>query len=303
MAEKKQTLIIDGRKIAADIKSEIATQVEHLLEEGQRPPHLVAVIVGEDGASMSYVASKEKQSKEVGFISSVYRFPEVITEEELLKTIDFLNKDNEVDGFIVQLPLPKHINEQHIIESIDPRKDVDGFHPMNQGRMLNGMPCFMPATPYGVMEMLHRSGIQTEGKNCVVLGRSNIVGTPMAVLMSRNNKGANSTVTLCHSRTKNLKEITSQADILIVAIGKPEFLTEDMVKEGAVVIDVGIHRIEDKSSQKGYRVTGDVDFANVSKKTSYISPVPGGVGMLTVAMLLTNTLKAYNHEIYPEETK
>src|SRR5574344_2384449 len=198
---EKAPKIIDGKQIASEIKKELAQEVIALLDEGKRPPHLVAVIVGEDGASQSYVASKEKQSKEVGFMSSVYSFPETLTEEELLNTVDFLNNDNEVDGFIVQLPLPKHINEQHIIESIDPRKDVDGFHPMNQGRMLNGMPCFIPATPYGVMEMLHRSGIDTVGKNCVVLGRSNIVGTPMAVLMSRNNKGANSTVTLCHSRT------------------------------------------------------------------------------------------------------
>jgi len=298
---KNEPTLIDGKLIASEIKKELAKEVADILDSGKRPPHLVAVIVGEDGASLSYVASKEKQSKEVGFMSSVYRFPETISEEELLNTVDFLNKDNEVDGFIVQLPLPKHINEQKIIERIDPRKDVDGFHPANGGRLMYNMPAFIPATPYGIVTMLERSKIDTVGKHCVVVGRSNIVGTPMAVLMSRNNTSANCTVTLCHSKTQNLKEICLSADILIVAIGRPEFITAEMVKDGAVVIDVGIHRIKDDTRERGYRVVGDVDFKDVAPKCSFISPVPGGVGMLTVVSLLQNTLKAYKHEIYPEK--
>ncbi len=298
---KKGPIIIDGRLIAGEVKKELAQEVVTLLDEGKRPPHLVAVIVGEDGASQSYVASKEKQSKEVGFTSSVYRYPETISEEELLKTVDFLNNDEEIDGFIIQLPLPKHINEQKVIERINPKKDVDGFHPVNGGRLMYNMPSFVPATPFGVMTMLERAKIETVGKHCVVVGRSNIVGTPMAVLMSRNNSTANCTVTICHSKTKNLKEICLTADILIVAIGKAEFITEDMVKEGAVVIDVGIHRVEDKTKEKGYRIVGDVKFDEVAPKCSHITPVPGGVGMLTVVSLLQNTLKAYKHEIYPED--
>lgn len=295
---EKAPKIIDGKQIASEIKKELAQEVIALLDEGKRPPHLVAVIVGEDGASQSYVASKEKQSKEVGFMSSVYRFPDTLTEQELLNTIDFLNNDPEVDGFIVQLPLPKHINENKVVQRIDPRKDVDGFHPTNGGRMMYNMPSFIPATPFGIMTMLERSKIDTVGKHCVVIGRSNIVGTPVAVLMSRNNNFANCTVTLCHSKTKNIKEICLGADIIIVAIGKPEFLTGDMVKEGAVIIDVGIHRVEDKTKERGYRVVGDVKFDEVAPKASYITPVPGGVGTLTVVSLLQNTLKAYNHEIY-----
>ncbi len=298
---EKAPKIIDGKQIASEIKKELAQEVIALLDEGKRPPHLVAVIVGEDGASQSYVASKEKQSKEVGFMSSVYRFPETLTEEELLNTVDFLNKDNEVDGFIVQLPLPKHINEQKVIERINYKKDVDGFHPMNCGRLMNNMPSFLPATPFGVITMLERAKVDTVGKNCVVVGRSNIVGTPMSVLMSRNNSNANCTVTLCHSKTKNLKEICLNADILIVAIGKPEFITKEMIKDGAVVIDVGIHRIEDTTKEKGYRIVGDVKFDEVAPKCSQITPVPGGVGLLTVVSLLQNTLKAYKHEIYPED--
>lgn len=298
MENKKQPIIIDGKLISAEIKKELAAEVIKLLDAGKRPPHLVAVIVGNDGASESYVASKEKQSKEVGFMSSVYRFPDTLTEQELLNTIDFLNNDPEVDGFIVQLPLPKHISENKVVQRIDPRKDVDGFHPTNGGRMMYNMPSFIPATPYGIMTMLERSKIDTVGKHCVVIGRSNIVGTPVAVLMSRNNNLANCTVTLCHSKTKNIKEICLGADILIVAIGKPEFLTADMVKEGAVIIDVGIHRVEDATKERGYRVVGDVKFDEVAPKSSYITPVPGGVGTLTVVSLLQNTLKAYNHEIY-----
>ncbi|MDR0972248.1 MAG: bifunctional 5,10-methylene-tetrahydrofolate dehydrogenase/5,10-methylene-tetrahydrofolate cyclohydrolase [Bacteroidales bacterium] len=298
MEEKNNTIVIDGKAIAQQIKDEIKKEVSDIIDSGKRPPHLVAVIVGEDGASLSYVASKEKQSKEVGFTSSVYRFPNTIKEEDLINTIDFLNQDDEVDGFIVQLPLPKHINEQRIIERIDPKKDVDGFHPSNGGRMMYNMPAFIPATPMGITSMLKRSNIETVGKHCVVLGRSNIVGTPLSVLMSRNNSDTNCTVTLCHSKTQNLKEICLSADILIVAIGKPEFVKEDMVKNGAVVIDVGIHRIEDKTKEKGYRIVGDVAFEEVKNKCSYISPVPGGVGMLTVVSLLQNTLKAYKKEVY-----
>ncbi|MBP6429411.1 MAG: bifunctional 5,10-methylene-tetrahydrofolate dehydrogenase/5,10-methylene-tetrahydrofolate cyclohydrolase [Bacteroidales bacterium] len=298
MENKKQPIIIDGKLISAEIKKELAAEVIKLLDAGKRPPHLVAVIVGNDGASESYVASKEKQSKEVGFMSSVYRFPDTLTEQELLNTIDFLNNDPEVDGFIVQLPLPKHISENKVVQRIDPRKDVDGFHPTNGGRMMYNMSSFIPATPYGIMTMLERSKIDTVGKHCVVIGRSNIVGTPVAVLMSRNNNLANCTVTLCHSKTKNIKEICLGADILIVAIGKPEFITADMVKEGAVIIDVGIHRVEDATKERGYRVVGDVKFDEVAPKSSYITPVPGGVGTLTVVSLLQNTLKAYNHEIY-----
>lgn len=298
MENKKQPIIIDGKLIAAEIKKELSEEVIKLLDAGKRPPHLVAVIVGNDGASESYVASKEKQSKEVGFVSSVYRFPDTLTEEELLNTIDFLNNDPEVDGFIVQLPLPKHIRESKVVQRVDPRKDVDGFHPTNGGRMMYNMPSFIPATPYGIMTMLERSKIDTVGKHCVVIGRSNIVGTPVAVLMSRNNNLANCTVTLCHSKTKNIKEICLGADILIVAIGKPEFLTADMVKEGAVIIDVGIHRVEDATKERGYRVVGDVKFDEVAPKSSYITPVPGGVGTLTVVSLLQNTLSAYKNEIY-----
>jgi methylenetetrahydrofolate dehydrogenase (NADP+)/methenyltetrahydrofolate cyclohydrolase len=297
MENTKQPILIDGRIIAKTIKEEIRKEVSDLLDAGKRPPHLVAVIVGEDGASLSYVASKEKQSKEVGFTSSVYRFPETITEKELLETLDFLNKDPEVDGYIVQLPLPKHISERKVLESINPAKDVDGFHPTNEGRMMIGLPSYIPATPYGIKKLLDRSNIETEGKHCVVLGRSNIVGTPISILMSRNSKKANCTVTMCHSKTKNLKEICLQADIIIVAIGKPEFLTADMVKEGAVIVDVGIHRVP-ADNEKGYKIIGDVKYDEVAPKCSAITPVPGGVGPMTIVALLDNTLKAYKHEIY-----
>ncbi len=300
MENSSKPVLIDGRIIAKTIKEEIKQEVQNILTEGKRPPHLVAVIVGEDGASLSYVASKEKQSKEVGFTSSVYRFPETISEKQLLETLDFLNKDPEVDGYIVQLPLPKHINERKVLEAIAPSKDVDGFHPSNGGRMMLGMPTYIPATPYGIKQLLERSEIETEGKHCVVLGRSNIVGTPMAILMSRNSKKANCTVTLCHSKTKNIKEICRSADILIVAIGKPEFVTADMVKDGAVVIDVGIHRVE-ADNEKGYKIIGDVKFDEVAPKCKAITPVPGGVGPMTIVSLLDNTMKAYKHEIYEAE--
>lgn len=297
MENTAQPILIDGRIIAKTIKEEIKKEVSDLLDAGKRPPHLVAVIVGEDGASLSYVASKEKQSKEVGFTSSVYRFPETITEKELLETLDFLNKDPEVDGYIVQLPLPKHISERKVLEYINPAKDVDGFHPTNEGRMMIGLPSYIPATPYGIKKLLDRSNIETEGKHCVVLGRSNIVGTPISILMSRNSSKANCTVTMCHSKTKNLKEICLQADIIIVAIGKPEFLTADMVKEGAVIVDVGIHRIP-ADNEKGYKIIGDVKYDEVAPKCKAITPVPGGVGPMTIVALLDNTLKAYKHEIY-----
>jgi methylenetetrahydrofolate dehydrogenase (NADP+)/methenyltetrahydrofolate cyclohydrolase len=297
MENTKQPILIDGRIVAKTIKEEIKKEVSDLLDAGKRAPHLVAVIVGEDGASLSYVASKEKQSKEVGFTSSVYRFPETISEKELLETLDFLNNDPEVDGYIVQLPLPKHISERKVLESISPAKDVDGFHPTNEGRMMIGLPSYIPATPYGIKKLLDRSNIETEGKHCVVLGRSNIVGTPISILMSRNSKKANCTVTMCHSKTKNLKEICLQADIIIVAIGKPEFLTADMVKEGAVIVDVGIHRVP-ADNEKGYKIIGDVKYDEVAPKCKAITPVPGGVGPMTIVALLDNTLKAYKHEIY-----
>lgn len=297
--ENKPAILIDGKLIASNIKEEIKKEVAELLDKGQRPPHLVAVLVGNDGASLSYVKSKEKQSKEVGFMSSVYRFPSTITEKELLQTIDFLNNDNDVDGYIIQLPLPKQIDAKKVLEHVSPKKDVDGFHPTNAGRMLLSLPSYLPATPYGIMTLIERSGIETAGKHCVVIGRSDIVGTPMAVLLSRKGKYADCTVTLCHSKTKNIKEVCLTADIIVVAIGKPHFLTADMVKEGAVVIDVGIHRIED-DSEKGYHIVGDVDFDNVKQKCSYITPVPGGVGPMTIVSLLTNTLKAYKKEIYKD---
>lgn len=290
--------IIDGKLISEQIKKEIAAEVAAMIDHGKNAPHLAAVIVGEDGASQTYVSSKEKACHSVGMTSSVYRFPERTTEEELLKTVEFLNNDPEIDGYIIQLPLPKHINEDRIINAINPAKDVDGFTSINVGRLQLGLPCFVPATPNGIMELIKRSGIETVGKNVVVLGRSNIVGTPMAILMSR--KGIDATVTLCHSKTKDIASITRQADIIVVAIGKQAFLTADMVKPGAVVIDVGIHRVEDPSSPKGYKIIGDVDFDGVSRVASKITPVPGGVGPMTIVSLLQNTLKASKGEVYPK---
>jgi len=283
--------LINGKTIGTTVKNEIANEVKKMIGTGQKAPHLVAVLVGNDPASETYVTAKERACKEVGFTSSVYKLSENITEKELLKTIELLNNDEDVSGYIVQLPLPKHINTNAIISAIDPKKDVDGFHPQNVGRMVMEMPCFLPATPAGIVALLKRSNIETEGKNCVVVGRSNIVGTPVSILLSRNSKKANCTVTLCHSRTKNLKEICAAADILIAAIGKAEFITADMVKDGAVVIDVGIHRIND-NSEKGYKIVGDVKFDEVAPKSSFITPVPGGVGPMTIVSLLDNTLKA-----------
>jgi methylenetetrahydrofolate dehydrogenase (NADP+)/methenyltetrahydrofolate cyclohydrolase len=261
------------------------------------PPHIAAVLVGEDPASMTYVAAKEKACREVGFISSVYRYPSNITQEKLLEVVDFLNADDEVDGFIVQLPLPAHINEREIIERIDPEKDVDGFHPVNIGKMVLGQPCFLPATPFGIMTLLDRYDIETTGKNVVVLGRSHIVGTPISIMLSRKSNRGNATVTLCHSFSEDIPAIASRADILVVAMGKLGFVTPDMVKKDAVVIDVGVHRVPSTETKSGFRLKGDVDFERVSRKCSYITPVPGGVGPMTIVSLLLNTLKAAKKEI------
>lgn len=284
--------LIDGKKISAQVKEEIAAEVEAMIKAGGKRPHLAAVLVGHDGASETYVASKVKSCAQVGFKSSEYRFEDDITEEELLKVIDKLNNDDDVDGFIVQLPLPKHINDNKIIEAINPSKDVDGFHPMSLGKMVQGLPTFLPATPAGIVELIKRYNIPTSGKHCVVVGRSNIVGTPMSILMSRKEEWANCTVTICHSRTNNIAEITRQADILIVALGIPHFLKKDMVKNGAVVIDVGIHRVKSDETKSGWKLIGDVDFDDCAEKASYMTPVPGGVGLMTIIALLQNTMIA-----------
>ena len=284
MADNK---IINGKLIAEAIKKEIANEVANMIDSGQGAPHLAAVLVGNDDASLTYVASKERSCQSVGMISSIYRLDANVTEEEVLNTINFLNNDPEIDGYIVQLPLPQHINETKVIQSISPNKDVDGFTLHNIGLMQLGEPCALPATPFGILEMLKRSDVEIAGKHVVVMGRSNIVGSPISVMLSR--RGVDATVTICHSKTQNIKEITRQADILIVAIGDPEFVKADMVKEGAVVIDVGIHRIKD-NSEKGYHIVGDVDFKEVYKVASKITPVPGGVGPMTIESLLHNTL-------------
>ncbi len=289
-------ILIDGKEAAAKLKKEIAKEVAAMIDNEIKAPHLVAVLVGDDAASQTYVASKEKASRDVGITSSIYRLSARTTEKELLELINFLNKDEEVDGFIVQLPLPQHINVERIINAIDYRKDVDGFHPMNVGKMVLGEPALISATPQGILYLLETYKIETKGKNVVVLGRSNIVGTPISILLSRKAPYGDATVTLCHSRTQNLAEITLKADIIIAAIGQPEFLKGDMVKKGAVVIDVGIHRINDEKAAKGYRLIGDVDFEAVSKKASHITPVPGGVGPMTIAALLKNTLLAAKKE-------
>ncbi|MCQ2284793.1 MAG: bifunctional 5,10-methylenetetrahydrofolate dehydrogenase/5,10-methenyltetrahydrofolate cyclohydrolase [Bacteroidales bacterium] len=284
--------IIDGKEIANNIKSEIATEVKALLDAGKPAPHLAVIIAGEDGAALSYVNSIEKQCKAVGYTCSAYKFPSSVKEEDILSTIDFLNNDDEVDGYIIQMPLPKQVSIDKVTAHVDPRKDMDCFHPVNMGNLLLGKPCYAPATPMGVMELIHRSGIETEGKNCVILGRSNIVGKPLSMMLLQ--KDANATVTVCHSRTKNLKRVCSRADILIVAIGQPEMITADYVKDKATVIDVGIHRIADANDPKGYHVCGDVKFDEVSPKCEAITPVPGGVGSMTMACLLLNTMKAYH---------
>ena len=284
--------LLDGKTVSEAIKTEVAREVSVMLEKGQEAPHLAAILVGDDPASQTYVASKEKACSEVGFMSSVYRYPGSISEKRLLETVSFLNKDPEINGFIVQLPLPQHIDEQKVIQAIDPSKDVDGFHPENLGKMLLGLPCFLQATPYGIVMLLQKYQIETAGKHVVVLGRSHIVGTPISIMLSRKSAQGNATVTLCHSFTEDIKTLAATADILIVAMGKQGFVTEDMVKSGAVVVDVGIHRVPDETKKSGFRLTGDVDFENVAKKCSYITPVPGGVGLMTIVGLLKNTLKA-----------
>lgn len=288
--------LIDGKQTATDIKKEIAVEVREMVAAGAKKPHLAAVLVGHDGGSETYVAFKIKDCEEVGFKSSLIRFEDDVTEDELLAKVDELNNDADVDGFIVQLPLPRHISEQKVIEAIDPKKDVDGFHPINVGRMVIGLPCFVSATPDGIIELLKRYNIETSGKDCVVVGRSNIVGRPMSVLMSQ--KSMNATVTVAHSRTKNLKELCANADILIAALGVPEFIKGDMVKEGAVVIDVGTTRVQSDQTKSGFKLKGDVAFDEVADKCSYITPVPGGVGPMTRVALLKNTLLAAKREIY-----
>ena len=290
--------LIDGKAIADQVKAEIAEEVKHMLAEGKKRPHLAVIIVGHDGGSETYVAHKVKSCEQVGFTSTRLAFEDTITEAELLAEISKLNADPDVDGFIVQLPLPRHISEQKVIEAIDYRKDVDGFHPINVGRMAIGLPCYVSATPSGIMELLKRYHIETSGKRCVVIGRSNIVGKPVASLMMQKAYPGDATVTVCHSRTKDLKDICLQADIIIAALGKPEFLTADMVKEGATVIDVGTTRVPDASKKSGFRLCGDVKFAEVAPKCAYITPVPGGVGPMTIVSLLKNTLLAAKGEIY-----
>ncbi|WP_165044306.1 bifunctional methylenetetrahydrofolate dehydrogenase/methenyltetrahydrofolate cyclohydrolase FolD [Dysgonomonas sp. ZJ709] len=290
--------LIDGKAISAQMKIEIAEEVARIKAAGGKTPHLAAVLVGHDGGSETYVASKVRTCEEVGFKSSLVRYEDNITEEELLACVDRLNKDSDVDGFIVQLPLPKHISEQKVIEAIDHRKDVDGFHPINVGRMSIGLPCFVSATPAGIVELLKRYNIPTQGKHCVVLGRSNIVGKPVANLMMQKGYPGDATVTVCHSRTPNIKEVCLSADIIIAALGVPEFLKGDMVKEGAVVIDVGTTRVASTETKSGFKLKGDVAFDEVAPKTSYITPVPGGVGPMTIISLMRNTLLAGKKDIY-----
>ncbi len=288
-------MLLDGKKLADELKLEIAAEVATYVAKGQRSPHLAAILVGNDGGSETYVGHKVKACEQVGFQSTMLRFPDTITEAELMEEITKLNNDDSIDGFIVQLPLPKSISADNVILHIDPKKDVDGFHPINVGRVALGIDAYVSATPLGITKILERYNIATEGKNCVVIGRSNIVGRPMSILMSGSGKTGNATVTVCHSKTKNLKEICLQADIIIAALGKPEFLTGDMVKEGAVIIDVGTTRVTDATAKAGWRLKGDVKFAEVAPKASAITPVPGGVGPMTVVSLLLNTLKAYKH--------
>jgi len=290
--------IIDGKKISAEIKAEIALEVQKIRREGGKIPHLAAVLVGHDGGSETYVASKVTDCEEVGFKSTLIRYEDNVSESELLAKVKELNNDADIDGFIVQLPLPEHISENKVIEAINPEKDVDGFHPVNVGRMSIGLPSFVSATPAGIVELIKRYGIETSGKHCVVLGRSNIVGRPISILLSQKSKFGDATVTVCHSRTKDLKELCLQADIIIAAIGIPEFVKSNMVKEGAVVIDVGTTRVKSDQTKSGFKLKGDVDFENVAPKCSFITPVPGGVGLMTRVSLLLNTLKAAKKEVY-----
>ena len=286
--------ILDGKKTSNDIKDEIAHEVNSIISNGDRPPHLAAVIVGNDGASLTYVGSKVRACEKVGFDSTLVSLDDSISEKELLDKVYELNNDKKIDGYIVQLPLPEHIDTQKVLLAVDPKKDVDGFHPVNFGRMALNLPTFISATPNGIMELLKRYEVPTEGKNTVVIGRSDIVGKPVSILMGLKTNPGNSTVTLAHSRTKNIEDLIKQADIVISALGVPDFIKDHMIKEGATVIDVGITRVED-DSQKGYKIVGDVDYENVSKKSSFITPVPGGVGPMTIAMLLKNTLQAYKN--------
>ncbi|SDX81641.1 methylenetetrahydrofolate dehydrogenase (NADP+) / methenyltetrahydrofolate cyclohydrolase [Lutibacter oricola] len=284
--------LLDGKKTSADLKIEIAESVKEIKSQGKKTPHLAAILVGTDGASMTYVNAKVKACELVGFNSTLVDLPEETSEETLLNEIDKLNNNDDIDGFIVQLPLPKHIDEQKVLMAVNPDKDVDGFHPTNVGRMTLDLPAFLPATPFGILELLERYNVKTSGKNVVVIGRSHIVGRPMSILMSQKRAAGDATVTVAHSRTKNLKELCLQADIIIAALGIPEFLTGDMVKEDVTVVDVGITRVADDTKKRGYRLAGDVDFNSVSPKCSYITPVPGGVGPMTIAMLMKNTLLA-----------
>ncbi len=290
--------VLDGKGLATQIKAEIALKVEAMVAQGKRRPHLAAVLVGDDPASHVYVRNKVRSCEKSGFESTLVRLPNTVTQQELMQKIHELNADDTIDGFIVQLPLPKHIDDEAVTLAIDYRKDVDGFHPMNFGRMALGLSCYVPATPLGIITMLERYGVETSGKSCAVIGRSNIVGTPISILLSRKALVGNATVTLVHSRSKGAAEILKQSDIIIAAIGIPHYLTADLVKEGAVVIDVGINRVEDPAAKRGYRLVGDVDYGAVAPKCSYITPVPGGVGPMTVTALLMNTLKAATHEIY-----
>ena len=289
-------IILDGKKTSNDIKEEIAFQVQSIVSSKGNVPHLSAILVGNDGASETYIAAKVKACQKVGFKSTLTRLDESVSEEELLNEVEKVNKNSDIDGLIVQLPLPKHINEMKVTEAIDPKKDVDGFHPTNIGRMALNIPTFLPATPSGILELLERYSVETSGKHCVVIGRSHIVGRPMSILMARNNNPGNCTVTLTHSRTINLKEITKTADILIVALGKAEFITSDMIKEGVCIIDVGITRVKSNKTKSGWKLLGDVNFEDTKDKCSFITPVPGGVGPMTIAMLLQNTLLSSKKE-------
>ncbi|HPQ99061.1 MAG: bifunctional methylenetetrahydrofolate dehydrogenase/methenyltetrahydrofolate cyclohydrolase FolD [Lewinellaceae bacterium] len=290
--------LLDGKWLSQEIKKDIAAEVKKIIAQGGKQPHLAAVLVGDDPASQVYVRNKVKACELVGFKSTLIRREATISEQELMQIVHDLNQDDDVDGFIVQLPLPKHIDEIKVTLAIDPKKDVDGFHPMNVGRMTIGLPAYLPATPFGIMQMLERYKIDVAGKECVVLGRSNIVGTPISLLLSRKANPGNATVILCHSMTQNIKDLCRRADVLVVAMGRPKFVTEDMVKAGAVIIDVGINRIDDPTAAKGTRLVGDVDFEMVAPKCSYITPVPGGVGPMTITSLLMNTLRANRKEIY-----
>lgn len=291
-------IILDGKKTSNDIKEEIAVEVKSIISSGGKRPHLSAILVGNDGASETYVHAKVKACEKVGFESTLIRLPDSVSEEELLSEVEKINNNQDIDGLIVQLPLPTHINEMKVTEAINPKKDVDGFHPSNIGRMALNLPAYLPATPAGILELLKRYEVETSGKHCVVIGRSHIVGSPMSILMARKNYPGNCTVTLTHSRTQNLKEITKSADILIVALGKAEFVTSDMVKEGVCIVDVGITRVKSDKTKSGWKLLGDVNFEDVKEKCSYITPVPGGVGPMTIAMLLQNTLLSSKKEIF-----